>query len=82
MGTSLPSDGDSEEDMECVIAGHTMDAWSTINKLLQADVSSKDLIMLQSFLSLFMVSFFAGSCVDTTEEYSDGEIMNYVHTIL
>ena len=41
MGTSLPSDGDSEEDMECVIAGHTMDAWSTINKLLQADVSSE-----------------------------------------
>ena len=41
MGTSLPSDGDSEEDMECVIAGHTMDAWSTINKILQADVSSE-----------------------------------------
>ena len=26
--------------MECVIAGHTMDAWSTINKILQADVST------------------------------------------
>ena len=64
MGTSPPSDGDSEEDMECVIAGHTMDAWSTINKILQADVSSllavviASIIMLQSFLFLFMVSYF------------------------
>ena len=72
--------------MECVIAGHTMDAWSTINKILQADVSRKDsetstcsshsLYNYATVFPIFMVSIFAGSCIDTTEEYSNGEIMN------